>query len=150
MTRKEQKYDAFRQLCRDRGYKCTRQRFAVYSFMKENRKHPDVDQVWNHVRKELPSITRESVFRILNELADSGVAYRLDQIIHARFDGQSRSHGHLICGKCGAIADFELPDSLPSNPALAGFTANHVELRICGLCGKCANQQHGGAITRKK
>ena len=145
----EQKYGEFRQLCAEHGYKCTRQRYAVYCHMKENRTHPNVDQVWGRVRREVPSITRESVFRILNELAESGAVYRMDKISPARFDGQPGDHGHLICEKCGTVTDFKLPDHFPVKPPAEDFTANHVELRICGLCGKCAKRQQGGDIGRK-
>ncbi|MBO4630848.1 MAG: transcriptional repressor, partial [Lentisphaeria bacterium] len=56
-------YSAFRQLCMEHGFKCTQQRFAVYQVMKGNRSHPNVDQIWHQVQREIPSITRESVFR---------------------------------------------------------------------------------------
>ncbi len=133
--------EEFRTLCLAHGCKFTQQRFAIYSYVKGNRTHPDVNQIWEVVRKTVPSITRESVFRILNELADFGVIGRLDKIINARFDGNGADHGHLICEKCGAIFDFELPASLRELPPFEGFTAKHTELRISGLCAQCAKKQ---------
>ena len=134
MTRHEQ----FRELCRSHGLKCTSQRFAVYDYVAGNQSHPTVDEVWQSVRSRVPSITRESVFRILMELADMGIVYRMDRIINARFDGLPYSHGHLICNKCGAIIDFELPKELSVPGTLQGFQASRMELRISGLCAQCA------------
>ena len=141
MERDDSLKEEFRKLCLAHGCKFTQQRFAIYSYLKNNLSHPDVNQIWAAVRQVIPSITRESVFRILNELADFGVIGRMDKIVNARFDGNGKNHGHLICEKCGAIFDVKLPESLREIPKFKGFTAKHLELRISGLCTQCAKQQ---------
>ncbi len=130
-------YQEFQQLCQAHGFRCTPQRFAVYLYMKDNLTHPDVNRIWENVRAGIPSITRESVFRILMELVDLGVINRMDKIIDARFDGRVCDHGHLMCEKCGSVVDFDLPRGslLPSD--LQGFTTRHTELRISGICASC-------------
>ncbi len=130
----------FQQLCHAHGCKCTPQRFAVYSFIHGNLTHPDVNCIWEHVRKAIPNITRESVFRILSEFANFGIIGRMDKIIDARFDGRPTNHGHLICEGCGAIVDFDLPESLKSFEVPGKFQLNHIELRVSGLCAKCAKK----------
>jgi len=142
--------ELFRQLCREHNCKCTAQRFAVYLHVCGNTTHPTVDQVWEKVRQEMPGITRESVFRILTELAEWGVITRLDKIVNARFDGIPGNHGHFICRKCGAIADFPLPETLPVLPAGTGFRMEHVELRIGGLCAACAEKKKQNSPEREK
>lgn len=131
-------YKTFRQLCQAHACRCTPQRLAVYSYIKDNRTHPDVNRIWEKVRRSIPTITRESVFRILMELADFGVINRMDKITDARFDGRVSDHGHLICERCGSVEDFDLPceSFLPSE--MHGFTTRHTELRISGLCASCA------------
>lgn len=137
-------YQEFQQLCQAHGFRCTPQRFAVYSYMKNNLSHPDVNRIWEKVRQSIPTITRESVFRILTELVDSGVINRMDKITDARFDGRVCDHGHLICENCGSVVDFDLPGDpfLPQD--LRGFTTRHTELRISGICASCAEsaEQH--------
>ena len=118
----------------------TAQRFAVYAYILGNKEHPDVDDVLKCVRKRIPSITRESVLRILMEFSDRGIIYRMDKIVNARFDGIARNHGHFICRECGAIQDFELPLDLPEPDNNPGFQADHVELRISGICAECAKK----------
>ncbi len=130
----------FQALCHEHGCKCTVQRYAVYTFMRGNRSHPDVNAIWEGVRRDLPYITRESVFRILNEFAEFGIIGRLDKIEDARFDGRGSDHGHLICEKCGSIIDFELPKALQNFGTPGDFHTKHIELRIIGLCAKCAEK----------
>ncbi|MDD3155327.1 MAG: Fur family transcriptional regulator [Victivallaceae bacterium] len=134
------KYEDFKKLCQTRQYKCTPQRFAVYEAIQGNPTHPSVDQIWNEVQQNIPSITRESVFRILSELAQFNVVCRMDRIVNARFDGFPHNHGHLICDRCGAIEDFELSGNWPVPPEGRGFQVAHMEWRLSGLCARCARE----------
>lgn len=131
-------YAEFRILCQTQGCRCTPQRFAVYSYMKDNRTHPDVNRIWKNISRSIPSITRESVFRILMELADFAVINRMDKISDARFDGRVSDHGHLICERCGSVMDFDLPEKTFFPRDMPGFTTKHMELRISGLCASCS------------
>lgn len=131
-------YQELKAICVEHGCRCTPQRLAVYSFLKGNRTHPSVNTIWAAVRKKIPSITRESVFRILLEFLEYGVVGRLDKISEARFDGQAHDHGHLICERCGSISDFELPEDFIDFGRFSKFFVRHTEVRISGLCAKCA------------
>jgi len=133
--------EKFKELCRAHYCRCTNQRIAVYEFICGNREHPDVDRVWQAVREKMPSITRESVFRILMELAEWGIVYRMDKIINARFDGVPHPHGHFICRECGAVIDFKLPEQVALPAETNGFLCDHVELRISGICAACAEKK---------
>jgi len=137
---REKLQEDFKVLCQKQGWKCTPQRFAVYEYIKGNQTHPDVNSIWEHLRPQMPSITRESVFRILNELADCNVICRMDKIINARFDGNATNHGHLICERCGKIIDLELPESITNFTPGGAFTIRHMELRLSGLCPKCTSE----------
>lgn len=131
----------FRKTCRANGWRCTRQRFVVYAFMHGNRQHPGVDETWQAVRNEIPSITRESVFRILCEFASHGLVARLDSLSSARFDSNPKPHGHFICEECGAIIDFALPEGFSISPELKGATVSTLEVRMTGLCPKHSNEK---------
>ena len=133
--------DEYRKVCQANGWRCTHQRFVLYSFMHGNKCHPGVDEAWQAVRKEIPSITRESVFRILCEFADRGLIARLDNLSAARFDSNPRPHGHFICEKCGAIYDFALPEGFNISPALDGATISNMEVRVTGLCPKHSQEK---------
>ena len=134
-------HERYRELCRRNGWRCTHQRFAVYAFLQGNRTHPGVDEVWAAVRKETPSITRESVFRILCEFAEKGIVMRMDALPSARFDADTRPHGHFICERCGKVFDFELPQGIDLRSPLKGAKVSGVELRFTGLCPRHAKKR---------
>ena len=132
---------AFRTICRENGWRFTRQRFAVYAFVRTNRTHPGVDDVLNAVRRRMPNVTRESVFRILCDFADAGLIARLDHLPVARFDSCTESHAHFICRNCGKIVDFDLPKGFAFTVPEKGAQTDFAELRVSGLCARCLRDQ---------
>jgi Fur family peroxide stress response transcriptional regulator len=129
----------FPELCHQFGWKCTPQRLAVYECVYGNRNHPDVDSIWSAVREKLPTMTRESVYRILNEFAAHGLIWRLDHVNSARYDSSTLPHGHFICEKCGAIADFAMIGDLSGFSGEVPGEIRHMEIRFTGLCDGCRN-----------
>lgn len=88
-------------------------------------------------------VTRESVYRILNELASAGVIQRLDHVERARYDSQTGPHGHFICERCQEITDFSLPAGVDLPRVAVAGTVRHVEFRLSGVCEKCSHQAQG-------
>ncbi len=127
----------FLNLCRNNGWKCTSQRMAVYDFLRGNMTHPDVDTVWTAVRRALPAITRESVYRILNEFSGRNVIRRLDHIDNARYDSRTEPHGHFICERCGGISDFNWPAGAQVPLVPGAGQVRHMEIRLVGICDRC-------------
>lgn len=136
--------DEFREICRQRGWRFTRQRFAVYSFMRGNRTHPGIDAVLAGVRAAHPHVTRESVFRILCDFAEAGLIARLDHLPTARFDCSTEPHGHFVCSKCGRIDDFGLADGMRISVPIRGARVAFWEIRASGICARCARFASGG------
>jgi len=128
----------FQDICKLRGWRCTPQRLAVFAYMNGNFEHPSVDRIWSALKKKQPALTRESVYRILNEFSEAGLIRRIDQIESALYDSQTLPHGHFICERCKKIIDFTIPDLTcipPDSPLEKG--TEHIELRITGLCREC-------------
>ena len=132
-----QQHENFLRICRELKWKCTPQRMAVYECVVENRCHPDVDSIWATVRSKLPTVTRESVYRILNEFAGHDLIWRLDHVNSARYDSNTHPHGHFICEYCGKIADFVLEKDIAAFAGQIPGEIRHMEVRFTGLCEKC-------------
>ena len=127
----------FSDICRQFNWKCTPQRMAVYECVFYNRCHPDVDAVWSTVKAKMPTVTRESIYRILNEFAGHDLIWRLDHMASARYDSNTHPHGHFICENCGSIADFVLEKDVREFSAVVPGNVRHMEIRFTGLCSKC-------------
>lgn len=130
-------HENFAQICRRFKWKCTPQRLAVYECVCHNRCHPDVDSVWATVKNQLPTVSRESVYRILNEFSSHDLIWRLDHVTSARYDSNTVPHGHFICENCGSIADFALNEDISVFSDTVPGSVKHMEIRFTGLCENC-------------
>ncbi|MDO5309278.1 MAG: transcriptional repressor [Planctomycetia bacterium] len=134
----------FTRVCRGLGWKMTAPRYAVYRFMRRNTEHPVVDRVWNAVKRDLPAITRESVYRILNDFAEAKLIAVLDRSdVIARFDADVTRHDHFYCEVCGRVYDFkieELPELAAPHVSLIG-EVRQLETRVRGVCYDCLRKE---------
>ena len=99
-----------RQALEKAGRRFTRQRAAVFAYLKAVETHPTAEQVFAAVRQSIRNISLATVYKALEALVDAGVAARLvsDEGV-ARYDGRSAPHYHLRCLQTGQVRDLPLP-----------------------------------------
>lgn len=117
----------------------TNQRLIVLEYLKSVRTHPNAEDVFNHVRKNLPAITLATVYRNLNLLAENGEILRFNINNEYRFDADTSKHQHFVCKGCKKI--FDLFDPKISEYALGhvdkGYSADEVFVMFKGSCPDC-------------
>jgi Fur family peroxide stress response transcriptional regulator len=142
----------FEEVCRSAGVKMTHQRMEIFRHVAQSGRHPDAAAVLRGVRKRVPTISLDTVYRTLWLLTDLGLITTLGPPRdRARFDANLSRHHHFVCRRCGLITDFysEAFDELPLPEAVAAVgrvETTHVEVE--GVCRACSNQQQEtGSIT---
>ena len=77
----------------------------ILAAVTELQQHPTAEQVFLEMKKEHPSIAIGTVYKHLNALAEEGLLHRITESGSPdRYDRTER-HDHLICSRCGKIAD---------------------------------------------
>ncbi|MCE5217656.1 transcriptional repressor [bacterium] len=99
-----------------RGIRLTPQRLEVLREVVGSTEPPDAEAVFRGVRKRLPDISLDTVYRTLWLFTDLGLVTTLG--VHCerhRFDASMRPHHHFVCIRCGKAGDFycEELDQLP-------------------------------------
>ncbi len=154
---RQARLEQFERLCRERGLSVTVQRRVIYEALLGRQDHPTADQVYELVQDRIPGVSRTTVYRVLETLVQVGVITRL---CHpgsgARFDPKVHRHHHLVCARCGAVADFEHPAldrlELPAVRA-RGFEIQEFSIHFRGSCSSCRRparraDRAGGAKVR--
>ena len=92
------------------GWRCTRQRSAVYHHLArlaEAHAHPTAEDLYQAVRQDLPSISLATVYKALEALVTSGLVTKLPGGDgSARYDGRPGDHYHLRCVRTGSVEDL--------------------------------------------
>jgi len=91
---------------RDRGIQPSAQRVAVARYVLRTDEHPSADQVWARVRRQLPILSRATVYNTLNLFVRKGL---LQELVLAEgkviFDPKVERHHHFIDQATGSIHD---------------------------------------------
>ena len=85
----------------------TKQRRRILEILSVGCEHMTAEGVFEKARQGFPSIGRGTVYRNLNLMADAGKIRRLHLAGQpVRFDINTLPHQHIVCAKCGKIADI--------------------------------------------
>jgi Fe2+ or Zn2+ uptake regulation protein len=133
------------QQLRDRRIAVTPQRLAVMAVLQSRRDHPTADHIYQEVRRGLPAISFNTVYKTLEILCQQGMVIKVNPLhAVARYDGETGQHAHLICRQCHRIIDLDWEGSeVPVLPAAAlqGFRIEHSSLTFWGLCPRCQTSE---------
>ena len=96
---------------RDSGLRLTHQRLEIVRVIAADRTHPDVETVYEAVRKRVPTISLDTVYRTLATLTERGLITRVQFMPGpARYDANQARHHHFVCTRCGLVRDIEDAD----------------------------------------
>ncbi|MHA1569475.1 MAG: Fur family transcriptional regulator [Alphaproteobacteria bacterium] len=137
--------ERFEQVCRKAGVKLTHQRIEIFREVAQTGDHPDAEAVYRGVRKRIPTVSLDTVYRTLWMLNDFGLINTLGPSRErTRFDANLKNHHHFVCTRCGLTQDFYSDefDRMRPPKSLKEFgkvESTHVEVR--GVCRQCAKRQ---------
>lgn len=119
----------------------TVQRTLVLSTVNSLKNHATAEEVYNEIVKTQPSISRGTVYRNLNQLAENGDLRKVEVPNGAdRFDHRSFNHYHTKCVICGKVFDVEMEyikDLEKTIKNSHGFEFSGHDVMFRGICPKC-------------
>lgn len=122
----------------------TVRREAIMDYLLDNRYHPTIDEIYQALKKTMPTLSRMTIYTSLDLFARSGaiLPLKIDKE-NVRFDIKTDAHAHFVCKRCGAIHNIESHDSamfvLPQN---TNFAMSSVEVVYTGVCQSCLLKCH--------
>ncbi len=133
----------FKAMLRGVGFRATKQRVAMLSFLHATKGPQSVKTVADALKTKADFVT---VYRALEALADKRIVVRIDlQHSHAHYELTSGRphHHHLVCNSCGDIEDIaECPfpsfqeRTLERAKKFASVQSHSLEL--FGTCNNCS------------
>ena len=130
---------------REAGLRLTHQRLEIVRVIAADETHPDVETVFRAVRKRVPTISLDTVYRTLATLIERGLISRvLFTPGPARYDANSARHHHFVCTQCGLIRDVEESDLDAMQPTAAVARIGRpdaVSVQFRGVCAACQSKE---------
>lgn len=124
----------------------SRQREIILETLKENVVHPTAEFLYEVLKEKEPSISKATLYRNLNQLAEKGIIKKIDGLeVSSHFDHNTHEHYHFICDECGKVFDVPVeiaPDVASKTEQKTGFTVKGYDIAIHGICNECKSAQH--------
>lgn len=128
---------------RKEGLRRTRQREAILDAFLAADAHMSVEELYDAIRREHPSVGAATVYRTMNLFVRAGLAK--ERRFHegcSRFEPAvaASHHDHLICTVCGGIQEFQDDEIERLQDAIAarlGFEVRTHRLELYGVCSRC-------------
>lgn len=151
---KRKRIEQFERTCRERGVPVTTQRRLVLEEILGRDDHPTADQIYDTLKGRLHSLSRTTVYRILDNLVQFGIiAKTCHHGSAARFDPEAHPHHHLVCMRCETIIDVEAHHAdkvtWPRVKDL-DFEIQDYLIHFRGICGRCRDKRGPEARTPRK
>ncbi len=144
----ERRLQQFQVIARKAGVKLTHQRMEIFREIASSIEHPSAETIYTSIKKKLPSMSLDTVYRTLWLLHDLGLITTLGaRRENMRFDANMERHHHFVCTRCGFVRDFTSEElntlKIPNSVHQFGhIESTHVEVRgICETCSKDPTEQ---------
>jgi Fur family ferric uptake transcriptional regulator len=139
---------------RARGLRATPQRRLVLDAVNDLG-HGTPEQVCERVQQNAPSVNLSTVYRTLELLEEIG-AVTHTHLGHGAPTYHPASHAdhiHLVCRRCGAVAEAEAEEARALADRLAhdtGFVTDLAHLSLQGLCQGCHRADVASTRSRRE
>lgn len=122
----------------EHGVAATIQRVKILEFLQKNRVHPTADQVYLGIKDDMVSISKATVYNVLNLFVEKKIIHALTVFgTETRFECDTNPHIHLKCIKCGKIIDISQECELHNNKIIDGHKILDYQINLQGICKEC-------------
>ena len=131
----------YMELLKERGLKATPQRISVLKIL-DKHTHPTIDELYEEICIENPSVSLATVYKNLNMLKDEGLVVEVNTPNQkAKYDIFSHPHIHIVCENCGFVEDYEICEALSGyKDDLEKRLGNFIEkMNVLVTVKKCKN-----------
>jgi Fur family peroxide stress response transcriptional regulator len=113
-------------------------RIKVLQYLLENRVHPNADTIYKSLVKEIPTLSKTSIYNTLKTFGEKNVVLELSGSNgEVRYDGYTHRHAHFMCTDCGKIYDVKLGCVSCNSDELRNFRVAEESVYMKGTCPEC-------------
>lgn len=113
----------------------------IYHIITGSVKHLTVEQIYMEIKNKYPKVVLATVYNNVNKLWKAGLIRKVSvENMPDRYDRLTR-HDHLVCQKCGRLADISFEDLTASLRRQLGEDFLSYDLKVFYLCPDCRKQE---------
>lgn len=133
----------FEELLDQKGLKYTFERKRIFDEVSHCKAHFDADSLYDRFRKKGLRISRDTVYRTIPLLLESGVIQKSvgqgHRDFYERTDAKGH-HDHMVCVRCAKFIEFQCEEIEKLQDKICeqyGFQLTFHDHRLFGVCQQC-------------
>ena len=128
-------------LLRDKGFKVTPQRIAIYDALLSTKEHPKAETIYNKLLPLYPTMSLATVYKTLETLSNLNLIQVLNLSEDSfRYDADMSNHHHIRCLKCDKVEDLHGIDAQPFINEVTektNYKLQKQQFYFFGICPHC-------------
>ena len=122
----------------ERGISATIQRLKILKYIEENLKHPTVDMIYHEISKEIPTLSKTTIYNTMNLFVEKGIVSELCVGEgEVRYEINLQPHSHFRCTECGRVCDVKIDPKFFKIKKVNGHQIIHTSAYFTGKCREC-------------
>ncbi len=118
------------------------QRMRIFEYLITHRNHPTVEMIYKSLVKEIPTLSKTTVYNTLNLFVEKKIAIVIViEENETRYDADMGLHGHFKCEECLSVYDIDVEPEKIEIKGLGSFQVNEHHLYFKGICNNCLNKK---------
>ena len=106
-----------------------------------SKEHPTAEHIFMEMKNNNSKVVQATVYNNLKTLLQEGKIIRITEPgCPDRYDNTTR-HDHIICSRCGRLADIRLEDMTESIEKQLGYEIESYELKVRYICPECKKKE---------
>lgn len=131
-------FEELKQELQRKNISLSHQRVKVLEYLAQNHCHPTADKIFIELQKELPTLSKTTVYNTLRLLSEAGVVRTVSiDGNEIRYDITTQDHGHFKCESCGGVYNFSVDIDASVLTDLSAFCITDRNVYFKGICPKC-------------
>jgi len=131
-----------KQTLQAKGLKPTYQRLRILGYLEEHENHPTVEMIYEDLVKEIPTISKTTIYNTLNALLETGIIHAITITgTETRYDSEDFPHHHLLCKSCGKIIDIDIKCPYVNQNEIDGHRIDERHGYFKGDCRECLKKK---------
>jgi len=122
----------------EKGIKPSYQRIRIFSYITEKKNHPSVDEIYESLHREIPTLSKTTIYNTLKLFVDkkllSEVLIEEDEV---RYDYIEKPHLHFKCRSCRKIYDIYKECPIVNCKEVDGNKIEEHHIYLIGICKTC-------------
>jgi Fur family peroxide stress response transcriptional regulator len=121
-----------------KGIHSSYHRLKILEYLQAHRTHPTVDMIYKEISKEIPTLSKTTVYNTLKLFVCKGIVQELTiEEKEVRYDADTTQHAHFKCTACGSVYDLALKSQIFDNEMVEGHEVTECHIYLKGICKDC-------------